>query len=190
MTLHAKRCSMRMFVGVGLMILSGVLSPTLAQKTDQKLPLVIAGEMPLDPIMARLARVEGVVKIRVTTDGEKVAFLEAESGPPMLVKFAKENIRTWGFVKHTPTMFVTTFKYSIEEPEQCDYSNGASVLNLPLDIRISAKALKTCDAATGLSHPFLVPDPSSRLETSRPDGPASNRSADRAPRVSWPLRRR
>jgi outer membrane biosynthesis protein TonB len=71
-----------------------LLSNGLAQKAEQELPLVIAGKMPLYPIMARLARVEGVVKIRVTTDGEKVTSLEAESGPPMLVKFAKENILT------------------------------------------------------------------------------------------------
>jgi hypothetical protein len=109
--------------------------------------VVIAGKMPLYPIMARLARVEGVVKIRVTTDGEKVTSLEAESGPPMLVKFAKENILTWEFVKHKPTTFITTFEYVIEGPDQCMYSNGASVLNLPLEIRISAKGLKTCDPA-------------------------------------------
>ena len=65
----------------------------------------------------------------------------------MLVKFAKENILTWEFVKHKPTTFITTFEYVIEGPDQCMYSNGASVLNLPLEIRISAKGLKTCDPA-------------------------------------------
>ena len=143
----AKRYPIRKFLGVGLMILTGMLSNGLAQKAEQELPLVIAGKMPLYPIMARLARVEGVVKIRVTTDGEKVTSFEAESGPPMLVKFAKENILTWEFVKHKPTTFITTFEYVIEGPDQCMYSNGASVLNLPLEIRISAKGLKTCDPA-------------------------------------------
>jgi hypothetical protein len=143
----AKRYPIRKFLGVGLMILTGMLSNGLAQKAEQELPLVIAGKMPLYPIMPRLARVEGVVKIRVTTDGEKVTSFEAESGPPMLVKFAKENILTWEFVKHKPTTFITTFEYVIGGPDQCMYSNGASVLNLPLEIRISAKGLKTCDPA-------------------------------------------
>src|ERR1035437_2537154 len=143
----AKRYPIRKFLGVGLMFLTGMLAPAFAQKAEQELPLVIAGKMLLYPIMARLARVEGVVKIRVTTDGEKVTSFEAESGPPMLVKFAKENILTWEFVKRKPTTFITTFEYVIEGPDQCMYSNGASVLNLPLEIRISAKGLKTCDPA-------------------------------------------
>ena len=67
----AKRYPIRKFLGVGLMILTGMLSNGLAQKAEQELPLVIAGKMPLYPIMPRLARVEGVVKIRVTTDGRR-----------------------------------------------------------------------------------------------------------------------
>jgi hypothetical protein len=153
MMIDEKKSGMRKLVGVGLMILGGILSPTLAQNVQQELPLVVAGNMPLYPITARAARVEGVVKIRVTTDGEKVTSLEAVSGPPLLVKFAKENILTWEFEKHKPTTFVTTFEYVIERPDQCIYSNGASVLNLPLEVRISAKGLKTCDPSTIKSQP-------------------------------------
>lgn len=150
----AKRYPMRNLVGVALMMLSGMLSPAAAQKAGQDLPLVVAGEMPLYPIMARAARVQGVVKIKVTTDGKKVAAVDAESGPPMLVKFAKENILTWKFSGHKPTKFVTTFEYVIEGPAQCDYSNNAVALKLPLEVRISAKGLKTCDpAAENKPHP-------------------------------------
>jgi hypothetical protein len=145
---------MRKFVGVGLMILGGILSPALAQKAEQEIPLLTAGTMPLYPRMALAARVQGVVKIRVTTDGKKVASLEAESGPPMLVKAAKENILTWEFDEHKPMTFVTTFEYVIEEPAECGFSNGASVLKLPLEVRISTKGLKTCDPAVEIkTHP-------------------------------------
>lgn len=150
----AKRYPMRRFVGVGLMILGGMLSPAAAQKAEQNLPVVVAGEMPLYPIMARAARVQGVVKIKVTTDGKEVTSVDAESGPPMLVKFAKENILTWKFTEHKPTTFVTTFDYVIEEPAQCDYTNDAVTLRLPLEVRISAKGLKTCDPAAEIKpHP-------------------------------------
>lgn len=144
---NAKRYPMQKLVAFGLIIFGGMLSPAFAQKTEQRLPLVVAGEMPLYPIMARAARVQGVVRIKVTTDGEKVTSVYAESGPPMLVRFAKENILTWKFTEHKPTTFVTIFDYVIEEPAQCDYTNDALTLKLPLEVRISAKGLKTCDPA-------------------------------------------
>ncbi len=147
MMTHEKRYPMRMFAGVGLMILGGVLSPVFGQKAQQEVPLLTAGVMPLYPRMALAARIQGVVKIRVTTDGKKVASLEAESGPPMLARAAEENIRTWEFDEHKPTTFETTFEYVIEEPAECEYSNGAAVLKLPLEVRISSKGLKTCDPA-------------------------------------------
>ena len=89
MMTDAKRYPLRKFVGVGLMVLCGMLYPAAAQKAEQQLPLVVAGEMPLYPIMARAARVQGVVKIKVTTDGKKVTSVDVESGPPMLVKSPK-----------------------------------------------------------------------------------------------------
>jgi hypothetical protein len=143
--IHLKRLLVLAFLDVGVPILSGFASPALAQTAEPELPLVVAGKMPLYPTMARLARVTGVVRITVTTDGEKISSLEAVSGPPMLVKFAKDNILTWEFAKHKPTTFITTFDYLIEGPDQCMYSNGSSILNLPLEVRISAKGLKTCD---------------------------------------------
>lgn len=162
---RAKRTFIRTFIAVGLMTLCGTLPGAVpAQSGRQELPLVIAGKMPLYPTMARLARIQGVVKIKVKTDGEKVSSLDAESGPPMLVRFAKENILTWEFVKHKPTTFVTTFEYVIEGPDQCIYTNGTSVLNLPLEVRISAKGLMTCDPSTGIkSRRQSVPVPYTNL---------------------------
>lgn len=146
---HAKCYVMRISSAVVLMILCGMLPlASLAQKVEQELPVVIAGKMPLYPIVARAARVQGVVKIRVTTDGKKVSAVDAECGPLMLVRAAKENILTWEFLKHRPTTFLTTFKYVIVGPDQCIYSNGASILNLPREVDISTKGLKTCDPAT------------------------------------------
>lgn len=146
---HAKQCSLRSFWVASVLVLCGVMPlTTRAQDGKQELPLVLAGKMPVYPIMARAARVQGVVKIKVTTDGKKVTSVDVESGPPMLVKFAKENVLTWEFTEHKPTTFVTTFEYVIEEPAECGYSNGAAVLKLPLEVRISAKGLKTCDHAT------------------------------------------
>lgn len=150
---RGKRSFIGTFIAVGLVMLCCMLPHAVpAQSEGHELPLLIAGKMPLYPIMARLGRVQGVVKIKVTTDGEKVSSLDAVSGPPMLVKFAKENILTWEFAKHRPTTFVTTFEYVIEGPDQCLYTNGTSVLNLPLGVRMSAKGLMTCDPSRTSSH--------------------------------------
>jgi hypothetical protein len=130
-----------------LVIVTGGAS-VLAQGPATDVPLVVGGKIPLYPIMARAAQIQGVVKIKVVTDGKKVTSADVESGVPMLAQFAKENVLTWEFSKHKPTTFVTTFKYVIEGPNQCAYSNGSSTLNLPLEVRINAKGVETCDPAT------------------------------------------
>ena len=151
MIVQSKRNFVQISLGIGLVLLLGLPSSTApAQKSEHHLPLVIMGKMPIYPIMARLARVEGIVRIKVKTDGKKVASIDAESGPPMLVKFSEENIRTWEFADHEPTAFVTTFKYMIEGPDLCEYSNGTSVLNLPQEVRVSVRGLKTCDPAAAV----------------------------------------
>jgi hypothetical protein len=146
MTSRAKRSVAGKYVCLGLMILFGI-GCVYAQRADRDLPLVLAGEMPLYPVMARAARIEGIVKIKATTNGGKVVSLEVESGPPMLVRFAEDNLKTWKFAKHAPATFVTTFEYVIEEPSYCGYHNGSVNLQLPLEVRISASGVQTCDPA-------------------------------------------
>jgi hypothetical protein len=129
------------------MMLGGFAATSPAQTSEQALPVVIDGKMPIYPVMARCARIQGVVTVKVTTDGKKVTALGEGSGPPMLVKFVKENISTWEFLQHKPISFVTTFTYVIEGPYHCEYTNSSTVLHLPLEVRISAEGLKTCDPA-------------------------------------------
>jgi hypothetical protein len=145
--IRPKRFAIRKFLGAGMMIFVAVLVPMFAQKAAQERPLVIAGTMPLYPRTALLVHIHGVAKIRVTTDGKKVSALVAEGGPPMLVKAAKDNILTWEFAEHKPTTFVTTFEYLIDEPATCSVTNGTSVLHMPLEVRVSANDVQTCDPA-------------------------------------------
>ena len=138
----------RILLSLGLMILCGIYHPALGQKAEARLPLVNAGEMPLYPLIARAARVQGVVKIKVTTNGKDVTSVDAVSGPPMLVRFAEENIRTWKFSERKPATFVATFEYVIEKLAQCGYTNDEVILKLPLEVHISAKSVQTCDPAS------------------------------------------
>jgi hypothetical protein len=144
MMVPVKRDAIGRFIGVALLTLA-VPPVAYTQAADEEVPLIRNGKMPIYPIMARAARVQGVVKIRVVTNGEKVTSLVLESGPVMLAKFTEENIRTWEFDKHKPTTFVATFEYEIKSPDHCEYRNGSLTLDLPLRAHITVPGLMTCD---------------------------------------------
>src|SRR5713226_899102 len=69
--------------------------------------------------VARQTRIQGVVTLRVSTDGKQVSAVDAENGPPLLVKAAKENVKTWQFEPHTGTKFEITFHNRLL-PVECD----------------------------------------------------------------------
>jgi hypothetical protein len=148
MMVLAKHYRLPKLLSIGLMIIGYMSLPSFAQDTADELPVVITGEMPLYPLIAQAAHISGIVKVRVTTDGKNVTSLDAESGPAMLVKFVKENIKTWEFLGHKPTTFVTTFEYHIEDTVHCGYSNVTTTLHLPLEVHISANGVMTCDPTT------------------------------------------
>jgi outer membrane biosynthesis protein TonB len=103
----ARCCALLECVGVGMMVIfGGVFSSAFAQNAGQQLPVVVSASVPLYPRTAQLAHIQGTVKIRATTDGKKVSSLDAESGPPMLVQAAEDNLRTWQFEEHKPVTFL------------------------------------------------------------------------------------
>lgn len=145
----ARCCGLLEFIGVGMMmIFGGVSSPVFAQNAEPQLPVVTSASVPLYPRTALLAHIQGTVKIRATTDGNTVSALDAESGPPMLVQAAEDNIRTWQFEEHKPVTFVVTFHYTIEEPPQCGPDNATVILHMPSDVQVNAKGVHTCDPAS------------------------------------------
>ena len=74
-------------------------------------PALASADVPFYPRLAQMARIQGVVTLRLSTDGKRVTAIDGESGPLMLVKAVKENVKTWQFEQHTPTTFETTFRY-------------------------------------------------------------------------------
>ncbi len=131
--------------------LCAALSAQDAQPT-QKLPVVKSGEMPLYPALPRVARIQGEVTLRVTTDGTAVASVTAESGHPMLAQAAQENVKTWKFERHEPTSFPVLFSYHLDEElvtHVCDPDipdNGTVVLKLPREVDITSHArIPDCD---------------------------------------------
>lgn len=74
---------------VGLVAFTVSYLAAHAQEDDQELPRVTAAAMPLYPTIAVAARIQGTVKVRVTTDGKGVASLETVSGPRCWFKTPK-----------------------------------------------------------------------------------------------------
>ncbi len=126
---------------------------------QKPLPSVISASVPFYPRIPQQAHIDGVVRLRISTDGNRVASVEVESGPPMLAQAAKENVKTWQFEPHSPTTFEATFRYRLLPSKcdaecNCDSTEKPSVLlQLPTEVEVNAKELKVCDSASSKSRP-------------------------------------
>jgi len=96
-----------------LSVLLAVVAGASAQESTEVLPKVIQHTEPLYPPLARQTRIQGEVRVKITTDGESVREAEAETGHPLLRKSAEDNARTWKFIAHTPGTFHATFRYKL-----------------------------------------------------------------------------
>lgn len=97
-----------------LLMLSSLLvamPSAMAQQSSEVLPKVIQHSEPLYPPLARQTKIQGEVRVKVTTDGESVRDAEAETGHPLLRKASEDNVRTWRFSAHIPGTFHVTFRY-------------------------------------------------------------------------------
>lgn len=118
-----------------LMLLSllVVMPSAMAQQFSEVLPKVVEHSEPMYPPLARQTRIQGDVRVKVTTDGELVLNAQAETGHPLLRKAAEDNARTWKFVAHPPGTFQVVFRYKL-------LSNNVSVgfLESPAIVEIAA----------------------------------------------------
>ncbi len=78
-----------------LSVLLTSVPSAMAQESPEVLPNVVQHTEPVYPPLARQTRIQGEVRIKVTTDGESVRDAEAETGHPLLRKAAEGNARTW-----------------------------------------------------------------------------------------------
>ena len=99
----------------------------------------------LYPRTADLVHIEGIVWLRVSTDGTRVSDVKVESEPPMLAKAAADNVRTWEFSQHKPTTFKVKFSYRILPESGCYVDNSVVMLRLPTEVEVSTKGVHTCD---------------------------------------------
>ena len=112
----------------------------IAQTDAPALPVVTAFECPVYPPLAQRARVQGTVKMQVTTDGHQATAIKLKSGSPMLAQSAANNIRTWKFVDHPSTTFDVIFLYVNQGNSKGDkVANCAAKMELPSQVTVSAR---------------------------------------------------
>jgi hypothetical protein len=134
-----------------LLVVSG--GPVAAQEKNEALPRVLSAAAPLYSPLARQARIQGSVTLRVTTDGKRVATFDSQSGPALLVRIAKENVKSWQFEQHKPTSFEITFRYRLtdflcDSACTCKSDEKESVLlQLPTNVELSATLPMFCESS-------------------------------------------
>jgi hypothetical protein len=127
-------------------------------QSKSPLPSVVSASVPFYPRTPQMAHIEGVVRLRISTDGSRASTIEVESGPPMLAQAAQDNVKTWQFEHHNPATFEATFRYKLL-PSTCDsecncdsVEKGSVLLRLPTDVEVSAKEIRICDPAVEDKH--------------------------------------
>jgi TonB family protein len=135
-----------------VMTVAGVVVATAQQK--KPLPSLLTASVPLYPRTPQMAHIEGVVHLRISTDGSRVASVEVQSGQPMLAQAAQDNVKTWQFEPHDPVTFETTFRYKLL-PSKCDArcncdssEKPSTFLQLPTNVEVNAKELMVCDSGS------------------------------------------
>lgn len=131
----------------------GLGAATSPAQSRTVLPVVIGASVPFYPRIIQVAHIEGVVGLRISTDGRRASSIEVESGQPMLAQAAKENVKTWEFEQHRPTTFEARFRYKLltstcDAECNCGSSEKPTVLlRLPTDAEVSAEEVLVCDPA-------------------------------------------
>jgi hypothetical protein len=133
-------------VWLPLMVALVLACTSRAQHSEVALPTVAAAAVPLYPPLARAANVQGVVHLKITTDGHRVIATHVEDGHKLLAAAAEENALTWQFALHEATAFIVTYRYKLDSTLKGDPNNPTVILRLPTEVEISRSPL-VLDAA-------------------------------------------
>jgi hypothetical protein len=102
-----------------------------AQDSGASLPRLVSHADAQYPPIAKTAHVMGDVVVKITTDGESVVESKAESGPPLLLKAAEDNAKTWKFAPHTPGTFHVTYRFKFMDGNVAtSFPNSDSVVEV------------------------------------------------------------
>jgi hypothetical protein len=117
-------------------LIATAYSTVVAQESKVALPRVAGAAVPLYPPLARAANVQGVIHVKITTDGHRTVNAHAEDGPKLLALAAEENARTWLFAVHESTTFTVTYHYKLVPGMKGDADNPEVVMRLPTQVEV------------------------------------------------------
>jgi len=98
---------------------------------------VVHLECPIYDRLARITRLQGEVKVKITIgpDG-KVLSAAGVSGHPLLVKDVEQNIRKWTFIHGSERTFEVLYDFRLEEPEVYEDPPSRVSFDLPYRVRV------------------------------------------------------
>lgn len=121
----------------GCLLLSTVAGQEV-NPPSQALPTVTSFDCPEYPPVAKKARLQGLVRIEVSTDGQQVSGTKLISGHPMIAPAAIANVRTWKFAPHTPETFTVTYLYVFQGKFKPDpVTKCRAKIELPTQVTVS-----------------------------------------------------
>jgi len=123
-----------------------------AQQPKIALPKLAGAAVPLYPPLARQTRVQGVVHLKITTDGNGVATVDVLDGHKLLADAAKENALTWKFTLHEPATFTVTYRYKLDPKRRGDVDDPTVLLRYPTEIEISTAPAPPLDTVGYVPH--------------------------------------
>jgi hypothetical protein len=141
-------CSCRILSAVLIVLCTPVICSGADQETSRDSPVVTDGRLPTYPVRARMHHFESVVRLEVSMEGDKITKVTLLEGQLVLGTTAIENVKTWRFRWHTPTTFETIYRYKLLPESACDVDNPTIVLRLPVEVEVTAKAMKICDSSS------------------------------------------
>jgi hypothetical protein len=105
--------------------------------------IVVDGRIPLYPELAKVARVSGIVNLRVSVKKGNVIEADAKSSAPLiLVNAAVDNIKTWSFTPDSNGALDVKYVYELEKEESAAPENPRVEMQLPFLVKITARATK------------------------------------------------
>ena len=131
---------------LSILLASEAQAPTVIEESKLGFPSIAHADVPLYPPLARVANVEGAVKVKVTTDGHRIIKTEVEDGAnALLARAAQENLRSWEFAVHEPASFTVTYRYIIVDDIDARQENPTVVLKLPTEVEVRVLRWPKCN---------------------------------------------
>ena len=136
---------MVLILSCSLIELSAGQNVTRTHSRKEQNLVIQRANIPLYPGMAKVARIGGTVRVKVTVNHGEVTNTSVLSGAaPILEDAATSNIKTWKFLPDLTTTFVTTFVYVIDKHETSSPENPLIEMKLPKLVKLTARPTKTC----------------------------------------------